>query len=354
MSKRGELLMKICPQCGKEFVYMKSQERKYCSKECFKKSKQTGMDIQCDNCGKTFHRRQYHIDRQKKNGQNNFCCLKCQKEFLHKQTFEIRQCEICGKEFEASKLSTQRFCSDECQIKWQTTNVGELNPKFTSVLMPCTYCGKLHYVKPYKLNEQENFFCSKECRQAWYSEIYSQREEWREESRQRILKQLKNGDFNTETKPQQMINNILDKLGVCYKREESFTYYAVDNYLPDYNLIIEIQGDYWHANPLKFTSTLTNTQYQRINKDKAKHSYLKNNHNIEVLYLWEDDVIRRTNVCCSLIQQYISSNGGLDNYHSFNYYINNDTLLLKDNIIVPYQDMPVEQYKQKLIVSKII
>ena len=52
MSKRGELLTKVCPQCGKEFSFMKSQERKYCSKECFKNSKQTGTNIKCDNCGK--------------------------------------------------------------------------------------------------------------------------------------------------------------------------------------------------------------------------------------------------------------------------------------------------------------
>lgn len=349
MSKRGELLTKVCPQCGKEFSFMKSQERKYCSQECYKKSKQTGTNIKCDNCGKVFYRRQYHIDRQKDNRQNSFCCLKCQKEYLHKQTFEIRKCEICGQEFEVSKLSTQRFCSDQCQIQWQTTRTQELNPKFTSILIPCTYCGKQHYVKPYKLNEQENFFCSKDCRQVWYAEIYSQREEWKEESRQRILNQLQNGCFDTETIPQKIINDILDEIDVKYCREKSFEYYAVDNYLLDYDLIVEVQGDYWHANPLKYTSSLTNIQYRRVNKDKAKHSYFKNQYNIEILYLWESDIIKRKDVCIELIKKYISSNGILHNYHSFNYYIDNNKLLLNDNTIIPYQDMSIEYYKQILI-----
>ena len=210
MSKKGELLFKICPQCGKEFSYIKSKERKFCSKECYIKSKQTGKDIQCDNCGKVFHRRQYHIDRLEKKGQNSFCSLKCQKEYLHKHTHEIRKCEICGKEFEVSKLSTQRFCSDECQNTWQTSCVGVLNPKFQSVLTPCSYCGKEHYVKPYKFNEQEHFFCSVECRQAWYAEIFSQSEEFKESSRQRMIEQLQSGVMGTETLPQKNVDEILD------------------------------------------------------------------------------------------------------------------------------------------------
>ena len=202
MLKRGEKFTKTCPQCGKEFECMKSNERKYCSRECFNKSKETGMDIKCDNCGKFFHRRQYHIDRQKKKRQNNFCSSKCQKEYLHKQKFEIRKCEICEKEFEVSKLSTQRFCSYECQWKWQSTRVGKLNPRFLSIPTNCTYCGKIHYVKPYKFNEQEHFFCSTECRQSWYAEVYSQTEEWREYSRQKMIKQLNSGSISTETEPQ--------------------------------------------------------------------------------------------------------------------------------------------------------
>lgn len=349
MSKRGELLVKICPQCGQEFSYMKSKERKFCSKECSHKSKQTGMDIKCDNCGKIFYRRQYHIDRQKNKGENNFCCIQCQKEYLHKQRFEFRQCETCGKQFEVSKLSSQRFCSDKCQIQWQTTQTGELNSRFTSVLMPCTYCGKQHYVKPYKLNEQENFFCSKKCRQAWYAEVYSQREEWKNESRRRILNQFQNSCFDIETIPQKIVNDILDELGVDYYREKSFEYYAVDNYLLDYNLIIEVQGDYWHANPLKFDTNLTNAQYDRVNRDKSKHSYFKNQYNVEILYLWESDLKKHRDVCLELVKKYIFSNGILHNYHSFNYHMADNKLLLANNIIIPYQDMAVEQYKQLLI-----
>ena len=348
MSEKGKLLFKTCPQCGKEFSCTKSNEKKYCSKECFNKSKQTGTFIKCDNCRKKFYRRKYHIKKKKNKGQNSFCCIRCQKEYLHKQTFEVRKCEVCGREFEVSKLSTQRFCSDECQIKWQTIQTKELNPKFKSILVPCTYCGKEHYVKPYKFNQQDNFFCSTKCRQEWYANVYSQQEEWKESSRKRILKQFQDNKFATETIPQKIVNNILNEIGINYVREKSFEYYAVDNYLLDYNLIIEVQGDFWHANPLKFTSNLTEIQYNRISRDKSKHSYFKNQYNIDILYLWETDLLKHKEMCVELIKEYINSNGTLHNYHSFNYHFDNE-LLLNNDIVIPYQDMPSEQYKQILI-----
>ena len=327
---------------------MKSKERKYCSKECYIKSKQTGTDIQCDNCGKIFHRRQYHIDRQAKKNQNNFCSMRCQKEYLHKQRFENRICEVCGKSFEVSKRSTQRFCSDECQNIWQTSRIRELSPCFKSVLTPCSYCGKEHYVKPYKFNEQEHFFCSVECRQAWYAKIFSQREEFREASRERILKQLKSGTLTTDTLPQKMVNELLDDLNIEYKREESFQFFTVDNYIPSHNLIIEVQGDYWHTNPTRFTDKVTKVQYDRIGRDKAKHSYFKNQYNIEILYLWEYDIVHNIDVCKKLVEKYIYDNGVLLNYHSFNYTYDNNALTLKPHIVSAYQEMPAEAYKSLL------
>lgn len=357
-ANRNETYMDyICDECGTQIKIKKKlyedkmngkRQKIFCSKECANKAKQTGKDIVCDNCGKVFYRRQYHIDRQSNNNQHNFCCQQCQMEYLHKQKFEMRKCEICGQEFETSKISSQRFCSDNCQNQWQRTRIGVLNPQFKSILTPCSYCGRNHYVKPYKLNSQEHFFCSVECRQAWYANIYSQSDEFKELSREKILKQLQSGMFITDTFPQQIVDKMLSDMGVKFNREESFRFFAVDNYLPSYNLIIEVNGDYWHTNPTKFHSKITKVQYDRIGRDKAKHSYLKNQHDIEILYLWEYDIIHNEDMCKKLIETYILNNGALSNYHSFNYIVDNDILTLKDNLIIPYQEMDVEQYRNML------
>ena len=43
-------------------------------------------------------------------------------------------------------------------------------------------------------------------------------------------------------------------------------------------------------------------------------------------------------MCKELILEYINNNGELLNYHSFNYCIYKDTLLLDTNLIIPYMD----------------
>lgn len=390
---KGEWFTKICPSCGNEFLTLKSREKKYCSEkcnternekymmyncdgcgkkmrikktlyqelldgkrktiscsyECMGKTKLTGHDITCDNCGKIFYRRQYHIDRQ----EHQFCSPECQFDYQHKEKFEIRKCEICQTEFECSKLSTQRFCSNKCNSEWQKTITGELNPQFTSIKIPCTYCGQEHYVKPYKLQIQEHFFCNEKCRQGWYADFFSQTDEWREKKRIDAIKILESGAMSkTNSKPQQLVDSILDKNEIDYEREKGVKYYCIDNYLCNNNLMIEVMGDYWHCNPLKFNEKINKIQYERIPKDKAKHTYVKNHFDIEILYIWECDTYSDLEKCEKLILEYIKRNGDLKNYHSFNYYLDeNGELKLRDSLIIPYQDMSCNEYKHLLMVS---
>lgn len=362
-------IKKICPSCGKEFETLKSKEKKYCSQECntqrlenkpplcycdncngefipnmqswhkyinkeqktltcsikcANELKKKGIIVNCDNCGSEIYRTPYRLNLR----EHQFCSIQCEKEFFHKDTYEIRKCEICNNEFECSKISTQRFCSSECQKVWQTTRVGILNPKYKRNELLCTYCNSKIYVPDYKLNIQNNFFCNKECRQKWYSEIFSQTEEWKEESRHRAVKILAKGQIpTTNTKPQIIINNLLDKNNIKYINEYDVDYYAIDIYLSEAHLMIEIMGDYWHSNPLIYDEIKqSDIQKTRVIKDKNKHKYVLDKYNIEILYLWETDIYKSIELCESLINLYINSNGLLDNYHSFNYIYKSDNI----------------------------
>ena len=256
-------------------------------------TKHTGHDIICDNCGKQFYIRGYHINRQK----HQFCSLNCQKEYIHKERFEIRKCEICNVEFECSKLSTQRFCSPECNSEWQKTLVGELNYHFTSKKIECDYCGKPFYIKPCLLETNKHHFCSKKCRQDWYANVFSQTKECKERSRANIIKTIEKCAMNnTNSKPQQIVDSLLDKNNIVYQKEKGIVYFNVDNYLED-DLMVEVQGDYWHCNPNKFDKKITKQQFDRISRDKAKHTYIVNNYNKEPLYIWECDTYKRKSLC---------------------------------------------------------
>ena len=313
----------ICDYCGKDFLISSSthkkledgrQKRCYCSRECHYLSQHNGEDIKCDNCGKIFYRRKYHIDRQSNLNGNQFCSTECEFEYKKKQASEIRKCKICGKEFECKKTSTQCFCSIECQGKWQSTRVGESNPRYKRIEYHCDYCGKPFKVRRYKLESQNNIFCSIECRQKWSKE-YANTPEQIAIHRKCALDNLKNQKYSKiNSKPQQVIDEILEKNNINYIKE-----YAIEYYLPDCNLMIEVQGDYWHCNPIKYNGVYNDYQKNRLIKDKAKHTYVLNHYNINILYLWEYDIIHNTDICEKLILDYINNNGKLDNYHSFNF-----------------------------------
>ena len=301
--------------------------------------KRNGKYVACENCGKMIYRTQYRLEK----NIHQFCCVKCQKEYEHKQSYDDRKCEVCGKIMHVSKKSTQRFCSYECQSEWQKTRIGDLNPRTTCFDIECDWCGKMFKIKPSVFDMRDNHFCSNNCRQEWYSQVFSQSDDWKEKSRVRAVKILSDGLIPfTNTKPQIIINTLLDEMNIKYRNEEPFKYYSADNYLCDYNLIIEVMGDFWHGSPLKYTvDQIRPNQKKTISRDKAKHTYIKKYYGIEILYLWEKDIYERLPVCKSLIAEYISCNGIMDEYNSFNYDLVDNQLQLNETIIIPYQDRKI-------------
>ena len=301
-------------------------------------SKKTGKYIQCEYCGKTVYKTLSQYNKR----EHHFCSNKCQSLLRRTQVFEYRKCEICGTEFYVSNKSTQRFCSNQCQNKWQLENVGFRNPKFQGDYARCENCGKSYLVGKYKLENGKHHFCSTECRQEWFSNVWPQSDEWKEKSRKRAVRILSNNAVSTQTKPQIAVNNMLDNLFIEYRNEEPFVYYSIDNYLPEYKLAIEVMGDYWHSSPLKYPKKINDKQKHIISRDKAKHTYIKNHHRIEILYLWESDILKCPDLCIALIRHYIANDGCLDNYHSFNYHIDDDgNLTLNADIIHPYQEKQI-------------
>lgn len=63
-----------------------------------------------------------------------------------------------------------------------------------------------------------------------------------------------------------------------------------DYYLPDYNILIEIDGDFWHCNPLRFPNATCKTQQINIKNDQIKNQWAKDN-GYKLLRFWEYDII---------------------------------------------------------------
>ena len=215
--------------------------------------------------------------------------------------------------------------------------------KSTKVEVECSICGKKIIIKKTRYDRNKNgFYCSKECLKQGRSIFnsgnknpnYDNGQAWTEEMRKKASKlaveRLKDMNNITNTKPQISVNKLLDDLSIQYENEYNCVLYSIDNYLKKYNLMIEIQGNFFHCNPL--FNYNNSRQEEIINKDIKKHNYIKENYNIEVLYLWEKDINEDLEKCEKLILKYINNNGKLNNYHSFNY-------IYKDGVLKENEDL---------------
>lgn len=68
-----------------------------------------------------------------------------------------------------------------------------------------------------------------------------------EEQYVRLEKWIKAGRAKNNSKLEQFVAAQLDAVGLTYERQKRIGRYAVDFFVPDFNLIIEANGCYWHG-----------------------------------------------------------------------------------------------------------
>ena len=101
--------------------------------------------------------------------------------------------------------------------------------------------------------------------------------------------------FGTSKLEEDFAHEFLDKLHINYQWqfEAKDIQRFYDFYLPDSNILIEIDGDYYHANPEKYDvnnwDSLTPTQKRDIAVDNLKNKWALL-HGIPIYRFWENDI----------------------------------------------------------------
>lgn len=105
-------------------------------------------------------------------------------------------------------------------------------------------------------------------------------------------KERKHPEFGTSKLEEKFAKNFLDKIGIEYdyqfKAESIGRYY--DFYIPSANIIIEVNGGYWHSDPRLYEGkelTPTQKKNKRVDADKKKWADW---HKIPIYYFWEKDI----------------------------------------------------------------
>ncbi len=121
------------------------------------------------------------------------------------------------------------------------------------------------------------------------------KDDWKnktEDERKIIVNRLNTAMIQSKnpTKIELKIKNFLDEMKITYIKNYKLNNFLCDFYLPNYNFVIECDGDYWHVNPLFYNNkTLTNPQIRNLERDKRKNIML-NECKISFLRFWEYDI----------------------------------------------------------------
>lgn len=102
-----------------------------------------------------------------------------------------------------------------------------------------------------------------------------------------------------ETVPERIVREILEGLGVGFQAQAPLGHYTVDFLVPVSRLVIQADGDYWHAHPAVYgegLKPLSRVQQTRRRLDASCDSYVSNM-GYTVLRLWERDLKKQRTVC---------------------------------------------------------
>jgi G:T-mismatch repair DNA endonuclease (very short patch repair protein) len=121
---------------------------------------------------------------------------------------------------------------------------------------------------------------------------------WLENNPDHLFKMITNSHNvgHKKTSIERKVEDYLIKNKIKHKYNFIIDKYQFDFILPEMNIIIETHGDYWHANPNIYSNidndkkSLNERQLYKVKRDIEKLSYINNNTDYKIIYLWETEI----------------------------------------------------------------
>lgn len=95
---------------------------------------------------------------------------------------------------------------------------------------------------------------------------------------------------NKMTAPERVFADMMKDLGVEFESQKVIDNKIYDFYIPSKNLIVEVDGDYFHANPLIYESKDLNKMQIRNVKNDVYKDILAKGRGFELERVWEYDL----------------------------------------------------------------
>lgn len=263
----NEPLTKYCVFCNNIFERTKNRSlkdwanKKYCSKNCADKSLMRRDTVNCKKCGNTF-------ERKKSDKTIMYCSLECRKEKI--QNHVIKNCNICGTPTKitpslAAKTKDGVCCSRACRNQYKKER--------SRVERVCIHCGNIFLSLKVQVEAYGGKYCGNTCKYEHQRPLLAKNNQ--------LLQQ------GLTTKIEKVLYSCLDNIGISYFPQHLlFDKFTVDALIPEFNLVIEADGEYWHGHP-RF-HPLNAQQKRTVAKDSSRDAYL-NKCGYTVLRLWESE-----------------------------------------------------------------
>ena len=104
----------------------------------------------------------------------------------------------------------------------------------------------------------------------------------------RKLNCFQKSQIKNPTRPEQKFYALLRSLGIKFVKQQKFGRYYVDAFLPEYNLICEMQGCFFHFCPLCVDITSAKAKLKR-KYDKIRELQLRSA-GYDYLNIWEHEI----------------------------------------------------------------
>ena len=135
---------------------------------------------------------------------------------------------------------------------------------------------------------------------------YKNNPKLKEDASIRRIKWLKSNLSNKKSKLESKFETILNLLNINYEFQHEFQKRLFDFKIKDKNILIEVDGDFYHCNPnTKHSEVLYETQSLTKKNDNYKNT-LCQNHGMILLRYWEKDINERPEWIISELKKELS------------------------------------------------
>jgi very-short-patch-repair endonuclease len=230
----------------------------------------------CYKCKKTKTLSEFYNSKRYADGKQD-SCKECSSNYTKQQ--KEYTCPSCNTvntlQHNAYKKAVKynKKCRKCTITEWQKEKYGE--KKLTEFTSQCHNCGKTkkhkwNNLSPTNLINIQNTMNKKLCKNCSNTLFYT-------------LPTTK-----TNTKPEIKFKNILEELNIEYIQNYRYKYNHYDFYLIKFNILVEIDGNYWHGKDKEWEEL--NIPQKKSRKNDLKKNKICFENNQPLLRFWEDEL----------------------------------------------------------------